>query len=334
MSFSLLLRKLTDALVVAAMLLVLVACGVASTGGAPITSSPQPTASAVSTTPPSPAATTAAPLPTRVEAVAEPTSGGTAVASQAGSVKDHESLIDALGKAGAKVTVGDTIEQPFLSVTGTQLSVNGADVQVFEYADEAAAQADATKLANVLAGREATMITWVGSPHAYHAGRVLALYVGDDQSTLKLLQGVLGEPIAEQQLPAHQQSTVSPTAATTASPGSGQVSDLASLVDRLRADGLDVQSAGEVEQPFFHVAGTVLKINRADVQVFEFADAAEAKAAVATIGANGDPPTIIVEWVAPPHFYQSGRIVVLYVGEDKAITAALTKTLGPQVAGR
>ena len=64
------------------------------------------------------------------------------------------------------------------------------------------------------------------------------------------------------------------------------------------------------------------------------ADAAAAKAAVATIGADGNPPTMIIEWVAPPHFYQAGRIVVLYVGEDQAIIAALTRTLGSQVAGR
>lgn len=164
---------------------------------------------------------------------------------------------------------------------------------------------------------------------------MLALYVGDDSGTLKLLQGALGEPIAEQQLPANQQPTVGPTAATAASPGAGQVSDLASLVDRLRADdGLEVTSAGAVEQPFFDVTGKALKVNRADVQVFEFADAAAAKAAVGTIGADGNPPNAIVEWVAPPHFYQAGRIVVLYVGEDKAITELLTKTLGPQVAGR
>src|SRR5262245_1028725 len=103
------------------------------------------------------------------------------------------------------------------------------------------------------------MISWVASPHAYRAGRVLALYIGDDQTTLKLLRDVLGEPIAEQQLPANPQPTADLTAAAAASPGAGQVSDLASLVDRLRAAGLDVQSAGAVEQPFFDVTGTALK---------------------------------------------------------------------------
>ena len=34
-----------------------------------------------------------------------------------------------------------------------------------------------------------------------------------------------------------------------------------------------------------------------------------------------------------PHFYQAGRIVVLYMGQDQAIIGALTTALGLQVAG-
>jgi hypothetical protein len=75
-------------------------------------------------------------------------------------------------------------------------------------------------------------------------------------------------------------------------------------------------------------------VQGADVQVFEFADAEAANAAVAMLGPDGNPPTMMIEWVAPPHFYQAGRLVVLYVGNDAAITQALTDTLGAQVAGR
>ena len=114
------------------------------------------------------------------------------VTSHGETVKDQVSLLDALRKAGANVQVGDAVEQPFLSVSGTQVTVNGTDVQVFEYADEAAAQADVATLADTIAGRGTTMITWVASPHAYHAGRVIVLYVGDDAATLKLLEDALG----------------------------------------------------------------------------------------------------------------------------------------------
>ena len=117
--------------------------------------------------------------------------------SQAGPVADQASLISALQAVGANVATGWPVEQPFLQVPGQVLTVGGQELQVYEYADAAAAQADVAALADVLAGKGTTMVTWVAPPHAYRAGRVIALYVGDDAATLTLLQGVLGAPVAE-----------------------------------------------------------------------------------------------------------------------------------------
>ncbi len=329
---SIVVRKLRTLLAITGVLLLLVACGAVETGGASSAPSAQPT-NGVATAEP-----TAVPFPTvaptQASASATEPSGGTAVASHGGLVKDQVSLLDALRKAGATVTIGDQVEQPFLSVTGTQVTVNGADVQLFEYVDEAAAQADATKLTDTLAGRGTTMISWVASPHAYRAGRVIVLYVGDDPAVLKLLQDVLGAPFAEQQLSAPSTGTAVPTTASGTSQGETTVTDRASLIDALRAGGLKIQTAGEVQQPFFDVSGTALKVGGADVQVFEFADVAAAKKAMSTIGPDGNPPTMMIDWVTAPHFYQAGRIIVLYVGDDRAIIKALTKTLGAQAAGR
>lgn len=141
------------------------------------------------------------PPPAETPTVGPGTTSAPTVISHGGPVQDQVSLIDALRAAGATVTVGGQIEQPFLQVTGTQITVNGADVQLFEYADPAAAQADAAALADVLAGKGTVMITWVASPHAYRAGRVIALYVGDDAATLQLLQATLGAPFAELNIP-------------------------------------------------------------------------------------------------------------------------------------
>jgi len=317
------------------LLLLLAACGTAETGRSPGAPAAQPTSGPGATVAPTAAAQpTTAPTQGSGGSATGPTSTTTVVVSHGGTVNDQVSLIDALRNAGANVQIGDTVEQPFLSVSGTLLTVNGADVQVFEYENEAAAQADVAKIADTFAGRGTTMISWVASPHAYHSGRVIALYVGDDAATLKLLEGVLGTPVAELDLPARPSTTVSPGATAEASAGDRQVTDLKSLTDALRTGGLDVRDAGEVEQPFFDVTGSVLKVNGADVQVFEFADAAAAKDAVGQLGPDGNPPTMMIDWVAPPHFYQAGRIVALYAGEDQAITDALTQSMGAQVAGR
>jgi hypothetical protein len=178
--------------IVIAILLGLTACGAAETGG--VSSAPTAQSATIS-------APTTIPTQERDATVVAPTSVGTIVASHGGAVQDQVSLIDALRKAGATVTPQEMVEQPFMSVKGTRLVVNGADVQVFEYAGEAAAKLDLIQVTDVLAGRGTTMITWVASPHVYHAGRVIVLYIGDDAATLKLLQERLGAPAAEQQLP-------------------------------------------------------------------------------------------------------------------------------------
>jgi hypothetical protein len=41
----------------------------------------------------------------------------------------------------------------------------------------------------------------------------------------------------------------------------------------------------------------------------------------------------MIDWIAPPHFYRAGRVLVLYVGEDEGITEVLTNTVGPQMTG-
>ncbi len=44
--------------------------------------------------------------------------------------------------------------------------------------------------------------------------------------------------------------------------------------------------------------------------------------------------TTMVTWVAAPHFYKSGRLIVLCVGDDAGVIAALEAALGAQFAGR
>jgi len=56
---------------------------------------------------------------------------------------DLPCLIEALRASGATVESGEAVEQPFFSVAGRFVRVNGQDVQVFQYADEAGARREA-----------------------------------------------------------------------------------------------------------------------------------------------------------------------------------------------
>jgi len=115
------------------------------------------------------------------------------------------------------------------------------------------------------------------------------------------------------------------------------VADYDSLVDYLRATGATVGHPSlpqVIVQDFFSVTGQVFKVNGEDVQVFEYSDQAAAEAEAALVSADGSSiGTSMPFWVAPPHFYKAGRIIVLYVGENQAIIDALENVLGAQFAG-
>ncbi len=114
----------------------------------------------------------------------------------------------------------------------------------------------------------------------------------------------------------------------------GPVTDFVSLVDSLRSAGATVEPAGEVSQLFFSVQGQVITVNGEDVQVFEYDDAASADAEAALVSPDGSSVgTTMVLWIATPHFYQTGQLIVFYVGDSTAVIDALEEVLGPQFAG-
>lgn len=114
------------------------------------------------------------------------------VQSHGGPAMDYVSLVEALRAGGATVEPAGEIQQPFFSVAGRALTVDGAQVQVFEYASDQAAQEEAKQIAPDGASIGTTMVTWVATPHFYTAGRLIVLYVGDDPAVLKALEAVLG----------------------------------------------------------------------------------------------------------------------------------------------
>lgn len=119
------------------------------------------------------------------------------IAACGGNVsEDRSALIEAFRGAGAEVEVGDKIDQLFFSVEGQIIRLNGEDVQVFEYETAEIMESDSAQVAPDGGSIGTSMVTWVASPHFYRAGRIIVLYVGDNQSTIELLEGVLGAQFA------------------------------------------------------------------------------------------------------------------------------------------
>lgn len=113
-------------------------------------------------------------------------------------------------------------------------------------------------------------------------------------------------------------------------------SELVRLAQKLRARGLTVVLTKEkISQPFFSVPGRIMKINVEAVQVFEYGTTAAANANAREVSADGGTiGTSKPSWIASPHFFKSGRLIVLYVGEDQSIIDVLRLALGNQFAGR
>ena len=116
---------------------------------------------------------------------------------------------------------------------------------------------------------------------------------------------------------------------------SPRVTDYASLVASLQAAGASVKPGAKVDQPFFPVSGRLIEVHGEEVQVFQFAHAAESRAQAARISPTGSTVgTTKVHWIDPPHFYRTDRLLVLYVGGSQQVRKALETILGPQFAGQ
>ena len=143
--------------------------------------------------------------------------------------------------------------------------------------------------------------------------------------------GSEGSPIAS---PSSEQAT--PIAESVESPA-----DYAAFLAALAAEAVHVETEEELQQEFF----TAEQITRlvltggplagpAELQVYEYTDAEARAADAAQITPDGNLTTVMITWIAPPHFFCGERIIVLYLGDDPAAIELFTDLLGPQFAGR
>jgi hypothetical protein len=115
----------------------------------------------------------------------------------------------------------------------------------------------------------------------------------------------------------------------------GPARDYVSFLDQLRATGATVTPDGTIERTFFAVGGYAITADGEHIQVYEYANDAAMAADAATVSADGyTVGRTKVEWVAPPHFYRAGRIIVVYPGASATTLQRLTTVLGAQFAGK
>lgn len=70
------------------------------------------------------------------------------------------------------------------------------------------------------------------------------------------------------------------------------------------------------------------------MQVFEYTSKVDAKAEADLVTPDGSSVgTSIMTWIATPHFYNSGMLIVLYVGDQSDTIDDLEAVLGSEFAG-
>ncbi len=114
---------------------------------------------------------------------------------QAAPVGSYAELVAALQAAGVTVTPGGDIDQSFIPVKGHLITVNKVDVQVFEFKDEAARQQVSDAISQAENSVNTTLSGGVSGINFWATGRLIVLYIGDDQATINTLTKILGNTI-------------------------------------------------------------------------------------------------------------------------------------------
>jgi len=109
---------------------------------------------------------------------------------------------------------------------------------------------------------------------------------------------------------------------------------LADLAEILFARGIPID-IGDIEVfDFLPARARHFNVSGEDVLVFEFSGQPVTESVASTISADGT--TIngqVIDWPATPHFFTSGRLIVLYLGDNPQVILGLQEIMGPQFAG-
>lgn len=251
---------------------------------------------------------------------------------------DLAGLIDDLRATGAQIEREESTQSDYFSVPRHEITIDGITLMVFEYADSAAAEAEAARVSpngynlpvpNPVKPNSPTEVhlDWSDSPHFFQRDRLIVQYIGRDVRMLITLKRLLGPQFAGDSTP------VPPS------------DELLGLLDELRITGVIVELGEPFEPHEFAASGFTAKINGALVTFMEFADSASAATETAYVSPGGDgmtrpdpdnpQATIAVSWepVDTPHWFKSERFVANYPGDSLTIINALEMVFGPQFAG-
>ena len=117
----------------------------------------------------------------------------------------------------------------------------------------------------------------------------------------------------------------------------------AQLRDQLRALDASVQEGSSGSGGWLEGTVHFLTVNGAKINVYEYATTQAAAQDAAHISPDGSTITrtdssgsgqgVAIDFIAPPHWFATGHVIVLYIGCDSTLMGHLQQVLGPPFAG-
>ena len=108
-----------------------------------------------------------------------------------------EDLIDRLLSVGMDVDeVGEEVGHPYFTPVGELLSVNGEQVQAYEYESAEEAKKEAVQVSPDGSKEGIDFIRWPGPQHFYALDRFIFVYIGDNEDVIGGLNETFGGPFA------------------------------------------------------------------------------------------------------------------------------------------
>lgn len=129
-------------------------------------------------------------------------------------------------------------------------------------------------------------------------------------------------------------SSAAPSGGASSPSVQGSADGVASVSAVLQAAGASVVELGEFDTEPLGGRGASLCVDGQQVSLYLFPTSEERAAATSRINPTdpSDLGTAMVSWAGNPKFWQSGRVVALYLGSDPAVEAGLTSVFGQPFA--
>ena len=112
-------------------------------------------------------------------------------------VNEYARLVAKLRAQRASVkSTKERVRQPFFSVPGRIMKVNNEAIQVFDYSNPVTAESQAKLVSPDGKTLGNSKPSWMSTPHFFKSKKLIVIYVGDDQTILRILEAELGNQFA------------------------------------------------------------------------------------------------------------------------------------------